>query len=130
MTDNDLLLLTFQSRLKALELMLSLLTPVQDGEKSEEDGRQNASLEKTCGSLLPSVRKTLVEHIFMPIHTVIEMHTCVHTPIPGRTLSHAHLFSLSLSLTQLILFLTPTPTPTLIHSDPYPHPDINVDLSF
>ncbi|ROT68827.1 putative E3 ubiquitin-protein ligase HERC1 isoform X1 [Penaeus vannamei] len=44
-----------ESRLKALELMLSLLTPVQDGEKSEEDGRQNASLEKTCGSLLPSV---------------------------------------------------------------------------
>ncbi|XP_042891775.1 probable E3 ubiquitin-protein ligase HERC1 isoform X3 [Penaeus japonicus] len=44
-----------ESRLKALELMLSLLTPVQDGDKSEEDSRQSGSLEKTCGSLLPSV---------------------------------------------------------------------------
>ncbi|KAG7166390.1 putative RNA-directed DNA polymerase from transposon BS-like 3, partial [Homarus americanus] len=41
------------SRLDALELMLTLLTPAQDGEKSEEETKQHIALEKACGSLLP-----------------------------------------------------------------------------
>ncbi|XP_071541149.1 LOW QUALITY PROTEIN: probable E3 ubiquitin-protein ligase HERC1 [Panulirus ornatus] len=44
-----------ESRLEALELMLTLLTPSQDGEKIEEEAKQHIALEKACGSLLPSV---------------------------------------------------------------------------
>ncbi|XP_068210388.1 probable E3 ubiquitin-protein ligase HERC1 [Palaemon carinicauda] len=44
-----------ESRLEALELMLTLLTPAQLAEKMEEDFKQHSSVEKACGSLLPSV---------------------------------------------------------------------------
>ena len=41
--------------MEALELMLTLLTPAQLGDKVEEDFKPHTSVEKTCGSLLPSV---------------------------------------------------------------------------
>ncbi|KAK8725820.1 hypothetical protein OTU49_010497, partial [Cherax quadricarinatus] len=44
-----------ESRLDALELMLTLLTPVNDGDKTEEDTKEHFALERACGSLLPSV---------------------------------------------------------------------------
>lgn len=69
------ILLTQQSRLEALELMLTLLTPVKDDQEEEEEkskeeteeekssdeetAKQIPALDKACGSLLPSVSHIL-----------------------------------------------------------------------
>ncbi|XP_064122707.1 probable E3 ubiquitin-protein ligase HERC1 [Macrobrachium nipponense] len=57
------------SRLEALELMLTLLTPAQLAEKTEEDFKQYGSIEKACGSLLPSrvYGVAVVTHLCVPL---------------------------------------------------------------